>query len=65
MDAQLGKVLAALHASGLANDTVVALFGDHGWHIGENNEWAKHTAMTRAAKVPLLVALLHNTGNTH
>ena len=60
MDAQLGKVLAALHASGLANDTVVALFGDHGWHVGENNEWAKHTAMTRAAKVPLLVALLHN-----
>ena len=48
VDAQLGRVLAALGEAGLANDTVVVLFGDHGWHIGENNEWAKHTAMTRA-----------------
>ena len=48
MDAQLGKVLAQLKASGLEDSTVVTLFGDHGWHIGENNEWAKHTAMTWA-----------------
>ena len=53
-DAQVGKVMAALEASGLADDTVIALFGDHGWHLGENNEWAKHTAMDRANKAPLL-----------
>ena len=29
---------------------------DHGWHLGENNEWAKHTAMTRANRAPLLFA---------
>ena len=53
-DAQIGKVLDALAATGLDKTTVVTLWGDHGWHIGENNEWAKHTAMTWANRAPLL-----------
>lgn len=61
MDAQIGKVLAQLKASGLENNTVVALWGDHGWHIGENNEWAKHTAMTWANNAPLLFAVPNGT----
>ena len=56
-DAQIGKVLGALETTGLANSTVVCLFGDHGWHVGENNEWAKHTSMTWANRVPLLFAV--------
>ena len=62
-DAQIGKVLAQLKASGLEDNTVVGLFGDHGWHIGENNEWAKHTAMTWANNAPLLFAIPGGTGN--
>jgi len=56
-DAQIGRVLDELHALGLASNTVIVLFGDHGWHLGENNEWAKHTAMTRASHAPLLFSV--------
>jgi len=35
MDEEIGKLLAALEASGVSNDTVVVLHGDHGWHLGE------------------------------
>ena len=49
-------MLDAVEEAGLSNRTVVVLFGDHGWHLGDNNEWAKHTAMTRANRVPLLFA---------
>ena len=56
-DDNIGKLLAALDASGFANNTVVALWGDHGWHLGENNEWAKRTAMTWANRAPLLFAV--------
>ena len=53
-DAQIGRVLEAIDAAGLTETTVIALWGDHGWHLGENNEWAKHTAMARANRAPLL-----------
>jgi len=53
-DAQIGRVLQELSNLGLANTTVVTLWGDHGWHLGENNEWGKHTAMTRSLRAPLL-----------
>jgi len=53
-DAQIGKVLDELRSLDLLDSTVIALWGDHGWHLGENNEWAKHTAMTRANRAPLL-----------
>lgn len=56
-DAQIGKVLDELETLGLADSTVVVLWGDHGWHLGENNEWAKHTAYRRAARAPLLFHL--------
>jgi iduronate 2-sulfatase len=57
VDAQIGKVLTALDVTGLNQSTVVALWGDHGWHLGENNEWAKHTSMKRAHHTPLLFAV--------
>jgi iduronate 2-sulfatase len=55
MDAQVGRVLAALDDTGLAENTIVVLWGDHGWHLGDHGMWCKHTNYEQAARIPLLV----------
>ncbi len=54
-DAQLGRVIEALDASGLADETIVVLWSDHGWHLGEKNHWHKMTLWEEATRVPLIV----------
>ncbi len=43
VDAQVGKVMAALDSLGLKDNTIVAVWGDHGWHLGDLDVWCKHT----------------------
>lgn len=56
MDACVGLVLAALEETGLADNTIVVLWGDHGWHLGDHGIWCKHTNYEQAARIPLMVA---------
>ena len=53
VDAQLGKVLDALDARDDAAETVIVLWSDHGYHIGEKNRFAKHSLWEEATHVPL------------
>ena len=54
VDAQIGKLLQALHASGRAKSTVIVLWSDHGWHLGEHSAWGKMTNYEIATRVPLI-----------
>ena len=56
MDAQVGRVLAALDKQGLRENTVVSLFGDHGWHLGEKGMWSKMTLFEVGTHAPLLIS---------
>jgi arylsulfatase A-like enzyme len=55
VDAQVGKVLKALEESPYADNTIVILTSDHGYHLGEKQRWAKHSLWERATRVPLLI----------
>jgi iduronate 2-sulfatase len=57
VDACVGRVLDTLDATGLADRTIVVLWGDHGWHLGDHGIWCKHTNYEQAARIPLVVAL--------
>ncbi len=56
MDAQVGRVLAALAATGRADNTIVVVWGDHGWHLGEKQITGKNTLWERSTRVPLIFA---------
>lgn len=54
-DRQIGKVLDALDELGLSDTTIVVLWGDHGWHLGDSLLWGKHTPFERAVHSPLMI----------
>jgi iduronate 2-sulfatase len=54
-DANVGKVLAELDKLGLAENTIVVLWGDHGYHLGDHGMWTKHTNYEQACRIALLV----------
>lgn len=56
LDAQVGRLLAALEAKGLADDTIVVFASDHGYHMGEHGLWGKTSTFELDARVPLVIA---------
>lgn len=56
VDAQVGRILDALDASPWANNTIVVLWSDHGWHLGEKLITGKNSLWERSTRVPLLFA---------
>jgi arylsulfatase A-like enzyme len=55
IDAQIGRLLEGLKANGLDNNTIVIIWGDHGWKLGEHNMWCKHTQFQIDNHVPLII----------
>lgn len=53
-DAQVGRVLDALERLGLEDETIVVVWGDHGWKLGEYGTWAKHTNFEIDTRIPLI-----------
>lgn len=65
IDAQVGKLLDELEKQGLAENTIVVVWGDHGWHLGDQLVWGKHTIFERALKSAFIVKIPGKTkGNT-
>ena len=56
-DAQIGLVLKALDDLDLTKNTIIILWGDHGWHLGDHGFWCKHTNFEQAARIPFLISL--------
>ncbi len=54
VDAQIGRVLDELDRLQLADNTIIVLWGDHGWHLGDHGYWTKHTNYEQATRIPLL-----------
>jgi len=65
-DAQVGRVLAELDRLNLRNNTIVILWGDHGWKLGEHAAWGKHSNVENDVNAPLILSVpgMKNAG-TH
>lgn len=63
VDHGFGLVLDALRENGVYEDTVVAIIGDHGWHLGEQGQWGKSTNWDHGMRVPLMVRAPHLEGS--
>lgn len=55
MDAQVGRVIDELKRLELDENTIIVLWGDHGWHLGDHAIWTKHTNYEQATRIPIIV----------
>ena len=56
IDAQVGLLMQTLAECGVADDTIICFWGDHGWHLGEHGHWGKLTNYEDAARAPLIIS---------
>lgn len=55
VDAQIGRVIGTLDSLGLSENTIIVLWGDHGWNLGEHDFWGKHNTLDNSLHAPLIV----------
>lgn len=55
VDAQIGRVLDELDRLEFSQNTIIVLWGDHGWHLGDHGYWTKHTNYEQANRIPLII----------
>lgn len=55
VDAQIGKMIAAVEEAGIRDNTIIIVWGDHGWHLGDMGVWGKATNYEIATRVPLMI----------
>jgi arylsulfatase A-like enzyme len=55
VDAQLGRMIAAIDEAGIRDNTIIVIWGDHGWHLGDMGIWGKATNYEVATRVPLII----------
>ncbi len=56
IDAQVGLLMKTLEETGIADNTIICLWGDHGWHLGEHGHWGKVTNYEDATRAPLIIS---------
>ncbi len=64
IDAQIAKILDQLKALDLDDNTIIILWGDHGFHLGDHGLWCKHTNFENATRVPLIISAPQSKRNT-
>lgn len=66
VDAQIGQILDELARLDLAKNTIIVIWGDHGWKLGEHAAWAKHTNVENDTRAPLIISVpgMANAGKT-
>jgi arylsulfatase A-like enzyme len=57
VDAQVGRLLDELERLEMSSNTIIVLWGDHGWKLGEHDAWAKHSNVENDTRVPLIVSV--------
>ncbi|MFN6302954.1 MAG: sulfatase-like hydrolase/transferase [Planctomycetota bacterium] len=55
-DHQIGRLLSKLDQLGLTDSTIVVLWGDHGWHLGDHGMWCKHSNYEQATRIPVIIS---------